>query len=457
MSLEKPHITLPCKNTTIKIKQKFTFLDLFSGIGGFRIPLEELGGLCLGYSEIDKQSLLVYQNNFINSRNQEEINLGDIRNIAKLPFTVDILVGGVPCQSWSVAGKLQGFNDERGELWFDAIRLVRENQPKAFIFENVKGLTSPIHQNSFQYLIQAFTQIGYYVKSHNLNSYDFGLPQNRERIFIVGIRNDIENHNYFSFPEPLPKKTKLYDVIDGILDKKQPIDKVKFPANVLFGDKIPVCRNRFQKQDELNDFFVFCDTRNGHTTIHSWDLIKTTPAERLICMTILKNRRKKIYGPKDGNPLSFTELQDLIPQLNQKDIDSLITKKILRYVNNPKIGYEFVNSKNSSGINGIYRIFLPHADAFPTLTATVSKDFVAKASVVATHPDEYKQLFIKIIYHQRKYKEISGEDAKRLQGFPDNFIIHSNEKIAKKQFGNAVSVPVVYHLAKSVLQVIKIY
>jgi DNA (cytosine-5)-methyltransferase 1 len=105
----------------VNSSKKFTFIDLFAGIGGFRIALEKLGGQCLGYSEIDKQAIKVYQQNFINYRNQDEIELGDITKITGLPSNIDVIVGGVPCQPWSVAGCLKGFEDPRGKLWFDVI------------------------------------------------------------------------------------------------------------------------------------------------------------------------------------------------------------------------------------------------------------------------------------------------------------------------------------------------
>nr|WP_228060909.1 MULTISPECIES: DNA (cytosine-5-)-methyltransferase [unclassified Coleofasciculus] len=153
-------------------KTKFTFVDLFSGIGGFRIPLEELGGKSLGYSEIDKEAINVYKKNFISYLNSDEINLGDITTLNQFPFEVDILVGGVPCQPWSIAGKSGGFNDSRGRLWFDVIRLVENNKPKAFIFENVKGLTEPRHRKSFELIIHKLKNAGYEVKYQILNSYD---------------------------------------------------------------------------------------------------------------------------------------------------------------------------------------------------------------------------------------------------------------------------------------------
>jgi DNA (cytosine-5)-methyltransferase 1 len=283
-----------------------------------------------------------------------------------------------------------------------------------------------------------------------LNSYDFGLPQDRDRMFIVGIRNDIENCWGFTFPQPLHKQIKLYDVIPGI--QRSNFFKKKFPPEVLFNSKIPASRGRFQKLDELNDFFLFSDIRDGHTTIHSWDLIETTPREKIICKTILTNRRKKIYGLKDGNTLSFDILKTLIYELKQEEIDTLVTKQILRTVGEQ--GYEFVNSKISSGINGISKIFLPHADAIATLTATGTRDFVATISIECQEPEAYKKTFITEIYQKKKFKPLTAQDYARLQGFPEWFQLAENETTAKHQFGNAVSIPVIYHLTKALIKVI---
>lgn len=448
MSLAR-QISIPIEKVLHLNKTHFTFVDLFAGIGGFRIPLEELGGNCLGFSEIDSQAIKIYRQNFINYLNQDELELGDIKNIEILPNNLDLIVGGVPCQPWSVAGKLKGFDDPRGKLWFDVIRLVQKSQPKAFIFENVRGLASPKNRNSFQYLLHQFEMINYCVKWKIISSYDFGLPQNRERVFIVGIRNNLENHQEYHFPEPLKTKLSLPDVIEGIKSDKGS-QKITFDPKVLHGDKIPPSRNRFQKDNELNNFFIFSDLRNGHTTIHSWDLIKTSERQKEICLTILKNRRRKQYGSKDGNPLSFDNLQELIPQLREKELSVLVTKNIFKITPNHK--YEFVNSKNSSGINGIYKIFLPNAEAVCTLTATGTNDFIATIPILADNPKDYKHLFIQNIYKKKQFKSLTARDCCKLQGFPNSFILHENENIAKKQFGNAVSVPVVFHIAKALLQ-----
>ena len=424
--------------------QNFTFIDLFSGVGGFRIPLEKLGGKCLAYSEIDKHAIDVYKNNF---DTENEIFLGDITKVKSSP-KADLIVGGVPCQAWSVAGKKKGFDDPRGKLWEDTIRVVKKNKPKVFIFENVKGLYDPRNKDSLKLIISEFRKCNYEVNHKVLNAYDYGLPQNRDRLFIVGIKNSIKHD--FNFPFPVKKSKLLAKMIDGLEINKNYLDKKKFIPKNLFGEKIPFSRNRFQKNDELNDFFIFCDTRDGHTTIHSWDLVKTTNLEKKICLAILKNRRKKIYGEWDGNPLSFKSIKELVPETTKMILSNLKRKNILAQEEDGR--YELMNTKNSAGINGVYRVFLPQSDIFSTITATENRDFIATKSITGKNPEEYKSKFIEEIFLKKKFRLLTGRETARLQGFPNNFKIHPNDKIAKKQFGNAVPTNVVYYLVREVIK-----
>lgn len=427
------------------MQKKFTFVDLFSGVGGFRIPLEKLGGKCVAYSEIDKNAIEVYKKNF---NTLDETFLNDITSVKTVP-KCDLIVGGVPCQAWSVAGKKKGFDDPRGKLWKDTIRVVKNAKPKAFIFENVKGLYDPRNKDSLKLIINEFRNCGYKVYHKLLNAYDFGLPQNRDRLFIIGIRNDVKLD--FNFPLPTKNSKPLAKIIDGLDINPNHLNKKKFIPTNLFGEKIPFSRNRFQKDDELNDFFIFCDTRDGHTTIHSWDLIKTSNLEKKICLAILKNRRKKIYGEWDGNPLSFKSIKKLVKEATINNLKSLIKKNILTQEKDGR--YELTNTKNSAGINGVYRVFLPQSDIFSTITATENRDFIATKSISGKNPDDYKQKFIKEIFLKKNYRLLTGRESARLQGFPEAYKIHSNDKIAKKQFGNAVPTNVVYYLAKEVLNI----
>ena len=300
---------------------KFTFIDLFSGVGGFRIPLKELGGKCIGFSEIDKNAIEVYKKNFPTNN---EISIGDITNKkTKIP-EADLVVGGVPCQAWSVAGKKEGFDDPRGRLWEDSIRIVKKTKPKAFIFENVKGLYDPRNRSSLDLIISEFKKCGYDVFHKVLNAFDYGLPQNRDRLFIVGFKKKLKID--FIFPQPISDTKSLIDIMDNIKVNKKDLKKRKLIPRDLFGERIPISRNRFQRPDELNDFFIFCDTRDGHTTIHSWDIVNTSKFEKEICMIILKNRRKKLYGEWDGNPLSLQVLKSLVKGLKISHLNKLIKK-----------------------------------------------------------------------------------------------------------------------------------
>ncbi len=424
-------------------RSPFTFVDLFAGIGGFRIPLEQLGGQCLAYAEIDREAIATYQNHFSTTTEQA---LGDLTQVQALPNQVDLLVGGVPCQAWSIAGLTRGFADPRGQLWFDVCRLVAQSQPRSFLFENVKGLAEPRHRNSLDYLLNQFSQAGYCVYWTILNSYDFGLPQDRDRLFIVGLHRSLPRANQFQFPQPSSTVKRLCEVLEDLPQDQTP--KRKFPVELLFGDHIPGARGRFQADDELNDFFLLSDVRDGHTTIHSWDILETTEREKAICMTLLRNRRKKKYGPKDGNPLHYDHFCELIADLQFSELETLVEKKILRPVQDR---FDFVNSRISTGIHGVSRIFLPRAQAMGTLTARGSKDFVATRNLAECCPVEFKQTFIESIYLPGHFRALTADDYRRLQGFPDTFQCHPKAAIAKKQFGNAVSIPVVEAIASQIL------
>jgi len=166
------------------------YFSLFSGIGGFEKAIETIipDAKCVGYSEIDKYAIKTYEKNF----GLGVKNYGDITtiNVGELP-DFDLLLGGVPCQSWSIAGKRKGFEDIRGTMWFESFKILKEKQPKYFIFENVKGLLSHDKGNSFERLCEHMCSLGYVIDFTVLNSKNLGVPQNRERVFIWGIRGDL--------------------------------------------------------------------------------------------------------------------------------------------------------------------------------------------------------------------------------------------------------------------------
>lgn len=189
---------------------KFTFIDLFAGIGGFRIALQNLGGKCVFSSEWDLQAQKTYFLNF------GEVPFGDITKESTkkyIPDDFDILCAGFPCQAFSLAGKRLGFEETRGTLFFDVAEILRRKRPKAFFLENVKGLLIHDKGRTIQTILQVLRKdLDYYVPDPQIvNAMNFGVPQHRERIYIVGFRKD-QNVSDFSYPLPTDKSKTFADI-----------------------------------------------------------------------------------------------------------------------------------------------------------------------------------------------------------------------------------------------------
>lgn len=186
---------------------KYKFIDLFAGIGGFRKGFEDAGFECVFTSEINEKCQEVYSTNF------GEKPFGDITQIEpkEIP-NFDILLAGFPCQPFSISGKKMGFEDTRGTLFFDICQIIDEKKPSVVVLENVKHLIHHDKKRTFTTILKALTNLGYNVTHKILNAKDFGLPQNRERIFIIATKN-----HYFDFSK-LKKKKKV--ILRDFLDKE---------------------------------------------------------------------------------------------------------------------------------------------------------------------------------------------------------------------------------------------
>ncbi|MGQ4001954.1 DNA cytosine methyltransferase [Francisellaceae bacterium CB300] len=201
------------KNIDLTLKD-YKFIDLFAGIGGIRIPFDELGAKCVFSSEWDKFSQQTY---FVN---YNDMPYGDITAINEKDIPAfDILLAGFPCQPFSNAGLKKGFEDTRGTLFFDICRIVDYHKPKVILLENVKGFKSHNKGKTFSVVKKALEDLGYNVYSKVLNAKDFGVPQNRERIYIVALKGRGE----FCFPDPLNKVTKVGDILEKSVDDKYTI------------------------------------------------------------------------------------------------------------------------------------------------------------------------------------------------------------------------------------------
>jgi len=201
-------------------KPKFTFIDLFAGIGGFRIALQNLDGKCVFSSEWNQQAKETYFKNY------GEVPFGDIKQFtaagstrASLVSSIprpDIITGGFPCQAFSQAGKQLGFKDARGTLFFDILEMTKALRPKALILENVKRLRRHDGGKTFAVITNALRELDYKVYSKVLRASDFALPQNRERIFIVAFDKAL----HFDFPEPMNLATCVADILEEKVDDR---------------------------------------------------------------------------------------------------------------------------------------------------------------------------------------------------------------------------------------------
>ena len=481
--------------------ETFKCIDLFAGIGGFRIAAERCGGECIGYSEINSDAISTYESNYPSSRGT---NFGDITKISDLPEH-DLMTGGVPCQSWSIAGRNLGFDDDRGELWNDAIYLLNKSRPKAFIFENVKGLVDPRNQKALDYILNRIRNAGYFAQAHVLNAFDYGVPQSRVRVYIVGFREK-KWMDSFRLPEIERGRLCLRDIIDDMNDSCASSRWMTQPVRLCAG-----ATSLSKNNNGFNDYFLFNDLRNGNTTIHSWDIIKTSCKEKRICLLLLRNRRKDDYGVLDGNPLSIQQFQELDQTIVAGDIEGLCHKGILRpeiyryrILRNDWSGlddveklvlgfgrngflvpdevsvnreiktaridlfsvcsalvskrvlecvetrYDFKNTKISTGLFGVNRIFLPSSNIFPTLVASDTNDFITPVALEAVDAETYRKQFLDSVYKPKRFRKITQVEACRIQGFPDDFKLPIGRSRWMKLIGNSVAVHVVQRLVQSI-------
>ncbi|WP_335095645.1 DNA (cytosine-5-)-methyltransferase [Nostoc sp.] len=412
---------------------KIRFVDLFSGIGGIRLAFEQaadslnIESECVFSSEINSDAQLVYEKNF------GQKALGDIRLIDQLPEH-EFLLAGFPCQSFSHAGKKEGFIDTRGTLFFEITRLLDTYKPQAFIFENVRGLYSHDQGRTLATIKHEIQKRGYSFHAFLLNSANFGLPQNRVRIYLVGILDasptfklisDVgpkDSHSYnpqqlslFSSPQ---KYVTVADILESSPDEK-------YNCSPKFVNALKRIFN-----NDLNRLhgIRLIDYRGGNS-IHSWDLglRGECSAEEIELMNrfILKRRNKEFGQEQDGKLLTQEQIASFFEHPNLgKVLNSLVTKKYLKIVNDK---YKPLSGNFSFEV---YKFVDPN-----------------KISVTLVASDANRLG----VYHNQRVRRLTPREAARLQGFPDSFILHPNDDKAYHQLGNSVSINVVKAVAQEVI------
>jgi DNA (cytosine-5)-methyltransferase 1 len=244
----------------------FKFIDLFAGIGGFRIAMQNVGGKCVYTSEWNKDAQKTYRENF------GEVPFGDITKESVknyIPKEFDILCAGFPCQAFSIAGLRKGFSDTRGTLFFDLEQIIEKHKPKVVFLENVKNLVSHDKGKTFKVILEILEEkLGYKVFHKVLNTMTHAnVPQNRERIFVVAFDpNQVPNYANFQFPE----KIKLTKTIHDIIDKERQEDKYYYPETHQY---YPELTKTITKKD----------------TVYQWRRVYVRENKSNVCPTLTAN------------------------------------------------------------------------------------------------------------------------------------------------------------------------
>ncbi|MCW6035533.1 DNA (cytosine-5-)-methyltransferase [Spirulina subsalsa FACHB-351] len=421
--------------------QTLRFIDLFAGLGGMRIGLEkactslQIKSHCVFTSEIKSSALAVYSQYFL-----DQTIAGDISQIPSQEIpNFDILLAGFPCQPFSSAGTRQGFLDTRGTLFFEIQRILKAKKPLGFLLENVEGLAKHDQGRTLKTILYCLQSLGYQVTWKVLNSQDFGVAQNRKRIYIVGLQQSVIS---WDFPPYFPKR------LSDILDREQPLLNNAFTQLLLSHYPLEELQGKAIK-----------DKRGGQDNIHSWDLElkgSVSPEQKQVLNLLLKQRRRKVWSAKkgiqwmDGIPLTVEEINSFYPHPTLSTLlDDLVEKGYLKY-EQPKDIQSIVNSEGNIVKKRLYRedlakgynivvgklsfpitkILHPH-DVTPTLVATDMQ----KLAVVDGKGLRY----------------LTIREGLRLFGFPEDYQINLPPEKAYDLLGNTVVIPVIEAIVQKML------
>lgn len=423
--------------------EKLRFIDLFSGIGGirkgFELACEDLGieYECVFTSEIKPYAIDVFKQNHPN-----ESIAGDITQIeaSEIP-DFDFILAGFPCQAFSAAGKRLGFEDTRGTLFFEVERIIKEKDPYGFVLENVEGLVNHDKKNpkdkigrTLSLILKHLEALDYKINWRVLNAKDFGVPQDRKRIYIVGTKKKKPD---------LEKFEKSHLVLSSILESGLPTSDSDFVKLILSHYPISELSGKSIK-----------DKRGGENNIHSWDIEykgSISSQQKKLLNTMLKERRKKKWAEEygidwmDGMPLTIVQIRTFFDCDNLEEmLDDLVCKKYLRKEHPKKkvgnrrvpdetlpLGYNIVAGKMSFEVG---KILDPNGIA-PTLVAM-----------------DMQHLFV---IDGNGLRPLSLREGLRLFGYPDDYKFDVSIQDGYDLLGNTVVVPVIKEVSKRILEIYK--
>ena len=236
-------------------KKTLRFIDFCAGIGGGRLGLEANGLTCVAHSEIDHEAEYTYKC----FHGNDEPNIGDLMSadISAIP-DFDLMIGGFPCQTFSSVGKRDGFDDERGQVIFGLMKILKEKNIPYFILENVKGFVNHDNGNSMKTVLTEFNNLGYDVSWNVLNSLDFGIPQSRERVYLVGIRKDI-NHAPMQWEVPVVSRLSVKDCLKRLHGEPISIYNESWQGYLNNSKN----KGKFNEEDLLREDYLIIDRRNS--------------------------------------------------------------------------------------------------------------------------------------------------------------------------------------------------
>lgn len=421
--------------------QEIRFIDLFAGLGGMRIGLEQacknlnIKSKCVLTSEIKFYALETYNKYFQEQEINKDITNIDSQNIPNF----DILLAGFPCQPFSNAGTRQGFLDTRGTLFFEIERILKEKQPFGFLLENVEGLVKHDQGKTLNTILYKLENLGYKVKWQVINSVNFGIPQNRKRVYIVGTKNKFISLDF--------KKEKQRQLID-ILETGQPTLNTKFINLLLSHFSIKELYGKSIK-----------DKRGGDDNIHSWEIElkgKVSSKQKELLNLLLKQRRRKIWSEKkgitwmDGIPLTIEEISSFYPDENlQYILDDLVHKKYLKY-EHPKDLMEVVNKNGQIVKKREYRTDLEKG--YNIVVGKLSFEFNKILNPLDFTPTLVATDMQKLgVIDGNGIRNLTIREGLRLFGFPENYDIDLPINKAYDLLGNTVVIPVISNIFQRIL------
>lgn len=436
--------------------QIIRFIDLFAGIGGIRLGLEEASKalgydtLCVFTSEIKPHAISVLKQNHPNEEITGDITLDE--NLKKIP-SFDILCAGFPCQAFSAAGNRDGFADEtRGTLFFYVANILREHKPKGFILENVEGLVNHDGGNTLRVIHNTLTRIGYVVSYKVLNSKDFGVPQDRKRIYIVG---------YYVGEGKCSKAKKVsldnfpvtHNTLSSIIESGHPVSESAFISKLL----------SLYSVDELQGKSIK-DKRGGDSNIHSWDLeVKgaVSDEEKQFLNKLMKERRKKKWASiigidwMDGMPLTESQIREFYDTPNLKSILKKLTKQgYLRFEHPKKKVVTKHTAPNGKVVETSRRI--PDTSKPKGYNIVAGKLSFEVGKVLS--PNEIAPTLVATDMHHlfvvdgQGIRQLSLSEGLKLFGYPEGYKFDIPTASGYDLLGNTVVVPVIKAVAYRLLE-----